>query len=241
MKKAAFLLVMFAVALGAAEVDYRDYRPEKNAKQSENIVWNVFYSYNARDTKSPRALLIGDSVCRGYHSIVREELGSKVNLTYWATSNCVTDIYYLQMLDLLLDREKFDLIVFNNGLHSLSTNRKAWSSAYGKVLDYLAKRLPETKVVVLNSTPKKDGDKRVDEINELTKIEAEKRNLPVADIHSLCKNWDKKFWRDAYHFQAKARKLQAKFVAETVLKHITRTGNNIVQLGSETGPDGKVK
>ena len=240
-KTIVFLLSAAAVLCAAAEVDYRDFRLDKIAKKVENIVWNVSYSYNARDQKSPRVLLVGDSICRGYHGFVRDELGKKVNVTYWATSNCVTDPGYLQMLDMLLDREKFDLIIFNNGLHSLQTDRKAWSKAFGMALDYLAKRLPQTKVVVLNSTPKKDGDKKVDEINALTLQEAKKRSLPLADIHALCKDWNKKEWRDAYHFSVKARKLQAKFIADTVLKHIGRTADNIEQLSSETGPDGKLK
>ena len=243
MKKFLFLslLCISAFSLAAADVDFRNYRLEKIGKREENIIWHTYYSYNARDKKSPRALLVGDSVCRGYHEFVRSNLGKKVNLTYWATSNCITDPFYLQMLELILDREKFDIIIFNNGLHSLSTDRKTWRKAFALAMDYLAERLPETKVIVLNSTPKRDNDKRVIEINKLTEEVAKEKSLILADIYSLCAKWNKKEWRDAYHFNKKARKMQADFVSELILKYIGRTAENLVQLGSETGPDGKLK
>lgn len=241
MKKFLFFVCAAVFSLSAAEVDFRNYRLEKIAKLEEGIVWHTYYSYNARDKKSPRALLVGDSVCRGYHGEVRNILAQKVNITYWATSNCITDPLYLQMLELVLAREHFDIIIFNNGLHSLSTDRAAWRKAFALAMDYLAKRVPGTKVIVLNSTPKRDDDPRVKEINQLTADVAKEKSLMLADIYALCSEWNKKEWRDFYHFNAKARKRQAKFVADTILKHIGRTAANLVQQGSETGPDGKLK
>ena len=241
--KKYFLFVctaLFSLA-GAAEIDFRNYRLENSSLHEENIMWHSFYSYNAIDKKSPRALLVGDSICRGYQSRVREILGKKVNITYWATSNCITDPFYLQMLEMILAREKFDIIIFNNGLHSLSSDKPAWRKAFSLAMDYLAKRVPATKVVVLNSTPKKDGDPRVKELNQLAESVAKEKNLALADIYSLCVNWDKKAWTDRYHFNSKARRQQAEFVANVILKYIGRTADDLVQKSSETGPDGKIK
>ena len=241
--KIYFLLVcaaLFSLA-GAAEIDFRNYRLENSPLHRENIEWHSFYSYNAIDKKSPRALLVGDSICRGYQSNVRQILGKKVNITYWATSNCITDPFYLQMLEMILAREKFDIIIFNNGLHSLSSDKKAWRKAFSLAMDYLARRVPATKVVVLNSTPKRDGDPRVKELNQLAESVAKEKNLPVADIYSLCANWNKKEWSDRYHFNKKARQQQAEFIANVILKYIGRTADDLVQKSSETGPDGKIK
>ena len=241
MKKFLFFVCAAVISLGAAEVDFRNYRLEKIGKREESIIWHTYYSYNARDKQSPRVLLVGDSVCRGYHDQVRNILAKKVNVTYWATSNCITDPLYLQMLELVLAREKFDIIIFNNGLHSLATDRAAWRKAFSLAMDYLGKRVPETKVVVLNSTPKKDDDPRVKEINQLTEAVAAEKSLILADIYSFCAGWNKKEWRDLYHFNNKAKKMQAKFVSDVILKHIGRTADNLVQQSSETGPDGKLK
>ena len=241
--KIYFLLVCAALfpLAGAAEIDFRNYRLGNSSLHEENIMWHSFYSYNAIDKKSPRALLVGDSICRGYQSNVRQILAKKVNITYWATSNCITDPFYLQMLEMILDREKFDIIIFNNGLHSLTSDKTAWRKAFSLAMDYLAKRVPATKVVVLNSTPKRDGDPRVKELNQLAESVAKEKNLAVADIYSLCVNWNKKEWSDRYHFNAKARQQQAEFIANVILKYIGRTADDLVQQSSETGPDGKIK
>ena len=241
--KIYFLLVcaaLFSLA-GAAEIDFRNYRLENGSLHEENIMWHSFYSYNAIDKKSPRALLVGDSICRGYQSRVREILGKKVNITYWATSNCITDPFYLQMLEMILAHEKFDIIIFNNGLHSLTSDKTAWRKAFSLAMDYLARRVPATKVVVLNSTPKRDGDPRVKELNQLAESVAKEKNLPVADIYSLCANWNKKERSDRYHFNKKGKQQQAEFIADVILKYIGRTADDLVQKSSETGPDGKIK
>jgi hypothetical protein len=241
--KTYFLLASTALLslAGASEIDFRNYRLENSPLHRENIEWHSFYSYNALDKKSPRALLVGDSICRGYQGAVREILGKKVNITYWATSNCITDPFYLQMLEMILAREKFDIIIFNNGLHSLSTDKKAWRKAFSLAMDYLARRVPATRVVVLNSTPKRDGDPRVKELNQLAESVAKEKNLAAADIYSLCVNWNKKEWSDRYHFNKKGRQQQAEFVANVILKYIGRTADDLVQKSSETGPDGKIK
>lgn len=241
MKNTLLLFVFLPLLVAAGKVDYRKYSFEKQVKKSENIVWNVTYCYNARDISSPRVLLVGDSICNGYQKLVRSKLGEKVNMTFWATSYCITDPAYLRMFDVILDSGRFDLIIFNNGLHSLSTDRKAWKKAYSMALDYLAVKVPETRIVLLNSTPKKDDDKRVDEINKLTSEIAKERNLPLVDINSFCSKWSKKMWRDNYHFVGKGKAQQAQFITEAVLKYIGKTSKGIVQQSSETGPDGKLK
>ena len=177
----------------------------------------------------------------GQYRKVREILGKKVNITYWATSNCITDPFYLQMLEMILAREKFDIIIFNNGLHSLTSDKTAWRKAFSLAMDYLAKRVPATKVVVLNSTPKRDGDPRVKELNQLAESVAKENGLPVADIYSLCANWNKKEWSDRYHFNKKGKQQQAEFIADVILRYIGRTADDLVQQSSETGPDGKIK
>ncbi len=241
--KLMLLLAPFAFSAIAQSVDYRSYQVPEPARKQENIVWNTTYCYNARDSKSPRVLLIGDSICNGYQGLVRKILADKVNVTFWATSLCVTDPGYLRMLNVILEDAKFDLVIFNNGLHSLSTPKDKWYKSYTLALQYLTKRLPETRIVLLNSTPKANRDVKVDEINKLTQQAAQEYKLEMADIHSLCAPWNKKAWRDNYHFRNPEKQKQAQFIADTVLKHIpaSRISGKLIQHSSETGPNGKLR
>ena len=84
-------------------MNYRDYQPKKTSRVREDIEWSVNYSYNTLDTKNPRVMLIGDSICNAYHYAVRDRLADKANVSYWASSKCVTDPDYFRELEFMLD------------------------------------------------------------------------------------------------------------------------------------------
>ena len=77
-------------------VNYRDYMPRSTSRMRENIEWSITYTYNSNDTAHPRVLLIGDSICNGYQTKVREKLADTANVTFWASSKCVTDPQYFR-------------------------------------------------------------------------------------------------------------------------------------------------
>lgn len=90
----------------------------------ENTEWSRSYAYHLVDGRKnlPRALLVGDSIVNGYEGEARSLLEAQgVNVTYWISSYCVTSPHYLTFLGIYLDEAKYDVIHFNNGLHSLYT------------------------------------------------------------------------------------------------------------------------
>ena len=95
-----------------------------NLRGHENTEWSQSYAYHLVDGRKnlPRVLLVGDSIVNGYQGEARRLLEAKgVNVTYWISSYCVTSPHYLTFLGIYLDEAKYDVIHFNNGLHSLDT------------------------------------------------------------------------------------------------------------------------
>ena len=123
------------------KMDYRDYQPKKTSRVREDIEWSINYSYNTLDTKNPRVMLIGDSICNAYHYAVRDRLADKANVSYWASSKCVTDPDYFRELEFMLDAREYALITFNNGLHSLSTDMTEWEEAYRSAVRFILDKL----------------------------------------------------------------------------------------------------
>ena len=117
--------------------DYRDFQPTETSRTRENVEWSITYTYNARDTGVPRVLLIGDSICSGYQAKVRDKLAEHANITFWASSKCVTDPDYFRELDFILGAYRYDLICFNTGLHSLTTARGEWEAAYRSAVRFI--------------------------------------------------------------------------------------------------------
>ena len=53
---------------------HRKYELPHTSRRREEIEWSIHYAFNAGDRTLPRVLLVGDSICNGYHAQVRERL-----------------------------------------------------------------------------------------------------------------------------------------------------------------------
>ena len=151
---------LLIAALFASQAAFADSIAElcpvaENVRGHENTEWSISYAYHLTDAKKslPRVLLVGDSICQGYQGKVRAKLEGKANVTYWASSYCVTSPGYLRLLAFYLDEAKYDVIHFNNGLHSCETPIADYEKAYSNALRLIKDRQPGAKIVWASSTP----------------------------------------------------------------------------------------
>ncbi len=226
-------------------INYRDFLPPATTRERENIEWSQFYAFNARDLISPRALLIGDSICCGYKDLVWEKLGDKVNTTFWGTSKCITEPDYLRELDYVMDYTPYSMILFNNGLHSLVTPCEEWKNACRKTLAFIRGKQPGVPVSLVLSTPLKDPVK-TDQVQTLNRIMlqlAGELKLSTVDLFAPMNVLDREiFWSDVYHFKQEAKEIQAEILIAHILEclGIGVAREKLHQLGTETGPDGSL-
>ncbi|MCQ2353271.1 MAG: SGNH/GDSL hydrolase family protein [Victivallaceae bacterium] len=241
-KKTLLVSVAAASAVAAAAVDYRDFQPEKSTRKSESIEWNTSYIYNRRDLTTPRVLLIGDSICNGYQSFLREKLAKRAAITFWASSFCVTDPLYFRYLDIVLDGPKPQVVLFNNGLHSFTSDGDEWLYAYMQAAKFIRAKLPDAKLFLVTSTPlKSDADGKVARINEMTLMAAEALKLPVIDLYDFTDKLDRKLWSDAYHVNNQGKKKQAAFLAPLIAAELPAVQGEVKQESTATGPSGSLK
>ncbi|MCQ2430993.1 MAG: SGNH/GDSL hydrolase family protein [Clostridia bacterium] len=223
-------------------INWQDFTPKTTTRARETIEWSITYSFNAPDTESPRVLLIGDSICNAYHDSVRRKLEGCANITFWASSKCVTDPDYFKELHHIVSMEHYDMICYNNGLHSLSTDTDEWSAAYRSALDMIRAMAPEAVLAVTLSTPLQDAKKteRSRALNQIALAAAEERALPVIDLFSPMDVLDRnEFWGDCYHFKAPAIDIQSDIIAACVKENLSRQGG-AAHAETETGPMGKL-
>lgn len=223
-------------------VDWKDYQLAQTSRQHEAIEWSIYYHYNTGDTVNPRLLLIGDSICNGYQGYVREELASDANVSFWAGSKCVTDPEYLRELDFLLGSYRYDFISFNNGLHSLGTVPEEYREAYRNAVRFIRAKCPAAKLFLTTSTPCASAEKtaKVRELNEVTWATAAENDLEVLDLFTPMDALDRaENWRDECHFQQETIRQQSRIIADFFRPRFSGT-QNVVQQGTETGPDGAI-
>ncbi|MBI4975869.1 MAG: carbohydrate binding domain-containing protein [Spirochaetes bacterium] len=220
------------------------------AHPREGTEWDTAYWYNANDNKLPRVLLLGDSICNGYQTAARDALAGTAYVSFYATSKCVTDRSYLKALTYILDEYDYTVIHFNNGLHSLGTDRAEWEAGLRAAIKLIREKKPSAKLIWCSSTPLKDSalTEKAKALNAIGAKVAAELGLPVNDLFSLMDPLERaKYWTDTYHYNNDAKKMQAAQVAETiraVMGGKTATADEakkaLASAASDTGPDGKI-
>lgn len=155
---------------------------QKDKLRGTETAWD----YVKNDPKLPRALLIGDSISRGYTLPVRKALAGKVNV-HRAPENCGPTANGLKKLSIWLGNGKWDVIHFNFGIH----DRKTPLPDYESRLDELATKLKATgaKVFWANTTPVAEGgmkdatDADLVARNAIAAKVMQKHGIPVNDLY----------------------------------------------------------
>lgn len=219
-------LVVYSVMATTLKGSAGAHPVSKNVRGHEDTEWSIFYGYGlVHNAQSPRVFLIGDSITAQYEGAVVNLLKAKgVMTTYWASSYCLTSPCYLKFLDGYLSETEYDVIHFNNGLHSLGTPTEAWAEALRKALTLIRVRCPKTRIVWTTSTPLKDAKKteKVKELNAAAaKIVAELGDVVTDDLFETMDPLNRmEHWSDTYHFKASAKKIQAEQVAKVCLSAV---------------------
>ena len=236
-------ILVAAVAATCAATAAGNGRPEEsvecpvsaNMRGHENTEWSIYYGFHLTDANRglPRVLLVGDSICNGYQRGVAQILEGKMNVSYWVSSYCVTSPGYLKRLALCLDEAKYDVVHFNNGLHSLGTPTDDWAKGLEAALRLIREKQPQAKIVWCSSTPLTDADKtaKCRELNAAAaKVVAEFGVSATDDLFTLCDPLDREQnWMDVFHFKPEAVSKQADQVAVSVLSALNPTPSVIAK------------
>lgn len=172
----------------------------------------------------PRLLYYGDSISVGYSTHLRKRVGKKAWLYHW--KGCVTDAnitnFNHKAFKEAASVSKFDMIVFNNGLHSLHwTTNKVSDAQIENVTRAMVTGFragaPQAKLVWLATTPRvnhkdrtqlADIDYVVRRINRIAAKVMKEENVEIIDAYELLRpHWDKN--TDGYHWQGSAYDLIA--------------------------------
>lgn len=222
--KRIFTTLLLVPGLVLGDVIAERYPVAENVRGHENTEWSISYAYHLTDAKKslPRVLLVGDSICQGYQGKVRAKLEGKANVTYWASSYCVTSPGYLRLLAFYLDEAKYDVIHFNNGLHSCETPIADYEKSYRVALRLVKKKQPKAKIVWASSTPLNATDSRAEKVSQLNaaarRAAESVEDVAENDLYSLVNPLDRgTYWADTHHYTDAGYELLASQVVEKVV------------------------
>jgi hypothetical protein len=203
------LLVCFAVS----PVQAADFPPVHR----ERIEWCRVWLTDANKTEKPRVLLIGDSIVAGHFADVEKRLKDDAYCGHLATSATSCDPAFFGQIGSVLDHYKFDVIVFNNGLHGPDYSPEEYVGGMKKFVAYLKKSQPMAKLIWRNSTPimKEEilgGKDMPVERNLAVRAIITEAGIRTIDLYTpMSKHPD--WFTDGVHYNDKARDRQGEIIA----------------------------
>ena len=205
----------------------------------EQLEWTHYESWES----DKKVLCIGDSIVWQARSYIEKILPKDIGLTTVVTAHGVNEEQFLKSVPALatLNDTYYEVVYFNNGLHTRGQSADEYAANYEKALLELMKAIPAGKWILGLSTPisniqtdkwdnttpisnqeiesLKERNDLVLEYNEKVKGIAAKLGLPCYDAYSLIEGRDD-LKTDPYHYNKEGRQMIAEGICECISKEI---------------------
>ena len=204
-------------------------KPDAAPPAREAIEWCDIWISHANETNLPRVLLIGDSIVRDYYPEVEKRLAGKAFVGRLATSRFVADPVLLKEIETVLDGTKFDVIVFNNGMHGWQHSEAEYRKAFPKLIKAIRAHAPKAKLIWATTTPLRNGkdvtydtkaeysDERIAARNAVAAEIVAAQRIPAVDLNAAVRGHPE-FHSDNVHFNGQGSQILAAQVCAAVAK-----------------------
>jgi len=202
-------------------------RPDAAPPAREAIEWCDIWISHANETNLPRVLLIGDSIVRDYYPEVEKRLAGKAFVGRLATSRFVADPVLLKEIETVLSGTKFDVIVFNNGMHGWQHSEAEYRKAFPKLIKAIRAHAPKAKLIWATTTPLRNGkdvtydtkaeysDERIAARNAVAAEIVAAQKIPTVDLNAAVRGHPE-FHSDNVHFNGQGSQILAAQVCTAV-------------------------
>ena len=157
--------------------------------------------YQKKD--KPRILIIGDSICWGYHNDVQAAMGDDYYVDVLTLSFDSADPAVMRGISIPLNTYNYDIIHFNLGIHtSRHEDETGYYNNIYNILSYLKSTYPQSRIVYTTSTTvtlNNSPTEWMTERNEEGQRAARELGLLVDDLYTLVIE-EKPPKGDQYHF-----------------------------------------
>jgi len=221
------LLPLFLAAVLAS--NFAVAAPDAVPPAREAIEWCDIWISHANETNLPRVLLIGDSIVRDYYPEVEKRLAGKAFVARLTTSRFVADPVLLMEVELVLNDAKFDVVLFNNGMHGWQHSEASYQKAFPKFIKTIRAHAPKARLLWASTTPLRDGkgitsdtkaeysDDRIAARNSLAAEMVAAQKLPTVDLNAAVRGHPE-FHSDNVHFHGQGSQILAAQVSAAVEK-----------------------
>ncbi len=208
--------------------------------------WDIEAPY-ITDKNRPKLLIYGDSIAFGYKKPLLKKLGEKIYTFHWGhfaydAAKSGNDTTIFQLYRTAAASAQYDVIVFNNGLHSLHWTPDKVSDeqiyiTYTQMLKGFQAGAPHAKIYYMLTTPhterqtdkkipvQKFGDKNpmVIRLNRIAEKVMKDNNIEIIDAYSPLAAHLQWAVGDQYHWNSEAREMLADMVMQKTFEALKNT------------------
>jgi hypothetical protein len=193
----------------------------------ESTEWAQIWNPGDDDLKTPRVLLIGDSISVGYGEGVRTLLQGQYLVDGLGTSRSVNDPILADEMLMMLKEHQYVAIHFNNGLHGQHLDGPAYLSGLRAFTKLLVANAAGAKLVWATSTPVTEAGqthplaKQNDMVIARNALAAQlmaELGIPTDDLYAAVVGQGELWSPDGVHLLAPGYQILSKSVADSVLK-----------------------
>lgn len=225
--------IVTVILIGIALPCVAGQKTEDIGLETNGDAWQ-FYSATPKDPALPRVLLIGDSIVNGYRGTVCEELAGAASVDTWLTPLNLKSEKLHDDLKRVLAQGPYAVIHFNIGLHGWEPGRIP-EGEYEPLLRAYISILKEhggKAELIWGSTTQitvRDHPEELDPENNPTIVErnaiaarvTKDMGVNVDDLYGLMSDKLNLAQGDKFHWQAEARTIQGKQVADFIKKALS--------------------
>jgi lysophospholipase L1-like esterase len=170
----------------------------------ESIEWtDVWVVQGDHPEMTPRILLIGDSITRGYYDEARKALEGVGPCDRLATSASLGDPALPATIALVLGQRRYDVIHINNGMHGWGYSEAEYAAAIAPLLSTLRHLAPQARIVWATTTPTAgpaaERNPRINERNRLLLEALTGQDVAIDDLHAVIAGDPAQISKDGVH------------------------------------------
>jgi lysophospholipase L1-like esterase len=202
---------------------------DASAPKRESIEWtDVWIVEGDHPEATPRILLIGDSITRGYYDEARKALDGVGPCDRLATSASLGDPALPATIALVLGQRRYDVIHINNGMHGWGYSEAEYAAAIPPLLATLRRLAPQARIVWATTTPTAgpaaERNPRIDERNRLLLEALKGQELAIDDLHAVIAADPAQISKDGVHLAPLGSLRLATQVAKSVKEALAKSG-----------------
>lgn len=143
--------------------DYEPFAANEDRRPANGVLAGDGFAMTvpvAEPVEKPRFLYVGDSISFGYMPLMKKRMGEKAYLYHWGYfwGGAKPAVLKPEHLKGPLTYRAYDVVVFNNGLHSLNWNEATATDGeirahYESLADAFRANCPKARLIYLTSTP----------------------------------------------------------------------------------------